>query len=98
MGDRPGSRPKKIKLETIYASQMNHQVVLSAGILTQRRRAQAKELTNLPCPRIWQTEGQASRAVALITVAGQRRICTELSPLRLVADPHQNRSRAADST
>jgi hypothetical protein len=26
-----------------------------------------------------------------ITVAGQRRICTGLSPLRLMAAPHQNR-------
>lgn len=27
------------------------------------------------------------KAIAFITVAGQRRICTELSPLRLLADP-----------
>jgi hypothetical protein len=31
------------------------------------------------------------RVAPLLTAAGQRRICTGLSPLRLMAAPHQNR-------
>lgn len=39
-----------------------------------------------------------SETLSLITVAGQRRTFTELSPLPLMNDPHQNRQSRFQST